>query len=501
MINKGLFGLLLLFTQYVSAEVPTLAKTLDNKGSDAIAELSVAANDRSATICSNFVQNCTINIGTTSCVNPPGFVTVTNNSIVNARNIAASSSDTNYLSSVIQNNHCPSILKPNASCTISFTSNTPSAYYVPNVVVKGSNTNATFFNINALQCSTPQTGALVPIPGSPFPTGNPSNLAATPNSKFLYVANYGSGVTGYLITPTTGVLVPLAGSPYNPGDNYAGIAVSPNGQYVYTTDSTNNLVAQFAINQTTGVLTFVNSYPTGSSTPVFIGFTPNGQFAYVANLNGHTVSAYTVNSTTGVLTAIAGSPFSVPPSSSQPQGLTSSPNGQFLYVIDYFSAFGGGKVDAFSIDQSTGALTALPGSPYQTGTYPTSIITNSTGSFIYVAAGNGPGFKTSEFNTSIWIYSANSTTGALTDVTPIMPDTAASGIALTPDDKFTYDTRYQDDLIIASSVDPTSGLLSILPYGPYATANGPSAIIVTPNGLFVYVINANSNTISGYVIH
>ncbi|CAM4471478.1 MAG: 6-phosphogluconolactonase [Legionella sp.] len=500
MRNKGLLVLLLLFGQQISAAVPSFAGISPHQNSGSIAELAVTANERNAVVCSNFVQNCTINIGTTGCVNPPGFITVTNNSIVNARNIAASSTNANYLSYVLQNNRCPSILKPKASCTISFTSTNASAFYVPNVVVKGSNTNSTFFNINAIQCATPQTGVLVPIPGSPFASGNPNNLAATPNSKFLYVTNFGGGVTGYSINPTTGVLVPLAGSPYNDGTSYSGIAVSPNGLYLYVTDSSNNLVAQFTINQTTGVLTPVNTYPTGSSTPVFIGLTPNGQFAYVANLNGHTVSAYTVNSTTGVLTTIAGSPFSIPPASSQPISLTSSPNGQFLYVIDFFGMFGG-KVHAFTIDQGTGALTALAGSPYQTGTYPSSVITNSTGSFIYVAAGNGPGLKASAFNTSIWIYSANTTTGALTDVTPIMPDTAASGIALTPDDKFAYDTRYQDDLIIASSVDPTSGLLTIMPNSPYATASGPEAIIVTPNGLFVYVINTSSNTISGYVIH
>lgn len=498
MINKGLLGLLLLFAQQVSAEAPTLAKTSSKKNSDSIAELSVTVNDRSATICSNFTQNCTINIGTTGCVNPPGFITVTNNSIVNARNIAASSTNTNYLNYVVQNNRCPSILKPKASCTISFTSNNPSAYYVPNTVVKGSNTNSSFFNINALQCSTPQTGALVPIPGSPFSTsGTPSNLAATPNSQFLYVTNYSGGVTGYSITPTTGILVPLAGSPFNGGNSYAGIAVSPNGQYLYVTDSSNNLVVQFAINQTTGVLSFVNSYGTGSSSPVFIGFTPNGQFAYVANLNGGTVSAYTVNSTTGALTAIAGSPFPINSGSSQPTALTSSPNGEFLYVIDFF----GWKVHGFAINQSTGSLTELSGSPFQTGTYPSAIITNSTGSFIYVAANNGPGLKTTAYDTSIWVYSANTGTGELTDITPEEPMTAASGIALTPNNLFLYNTNYQDNLINVDNVNPTTGLLTTMPNGPYATADGPEEIIVTPNGLFVYVVNANNHSVSGYIIH
>ncbi len=36
---------------------------------------------------------------------------------------------------------------------------------------------------------------------------------------------------------------------------------------------------------------------------------PSGRFAYVANLDGDDVSAFTINSSTGALSAVAGSPF------------------------------------------------------------------------------------------------------------------------------------------------------------------------------------------------
>ncbi|MFJ1269847.1 lactonase family protein [Legionella lytica] len=496
MIHKGLLGLILLFAQQTASGTPPLSDASKKNTSNGIAELTLTVNDRSAVVCSNFVQNCTINIGTTGCVTPPGFITVTNNSIVNARNISASSTDANYLSYVLQNNRCPSILKPKASCAISFTSTNANAFYIPNVVVQGSNTNAAFFNINALQCSTPQTGALVPIPGSPFVSGNfASNLAATPNSQFLYVANISEGGSGYTIAPTTGVLTPVAGSPYNPGNSYGGVAVSSNGQYVYFTDSNNNSVAQFTINQSTGVLSPVDNYEAGVS-PVFIGFSPNGQFAYVANLNGANLSAYTVSPTSGTLEQLSASPYSVG-ASSQPTGLVVSPNGQFLYVIDYLF----GRIYGYTINQTTGEPTEMPGSPFLTGLYPGKIIINSTGTFVYVAANNGSGFKTTAYDTAIWIYSVNPTTGALTDVTPGIPDTGASSIALTPDDKFAYVTNFNQNTVNADSVNSTTGALSTLPNGSYATGNGPTAVIVTPNGSFVYVANLNSGTISGFTIH
>ncbi|MDR3503730.1 MAG: beta-propeller fold lactonase family protein [Legionella sp.] len=496
MIHKGLLGLLLLFAQQTSAGTPPVAETSPKNTSDAIAELTLTVNDRNAVVCSNFVQNCTINVGTLGCVNPPGFITVTNNSIVKARNITASSTDASYLNNVSQNNRCPAILGPKASCSISFTSNNPNAFYVPNVVVQGSNTNAAFFNINALQCTTPQTGALEPIPGSPFTSGNFAyNLAATPDSRFLYVANLSGGATAYTIAPTTGILTPVAGSPYNSGNGYAGVAVSANGQYVYYTDFNNLNVAQFSINQTTGVLSSVDTYAAGVG-PAFIGLSPNGQFAYVANENGGNVSAYTVDPTTGALNQLSTSPYPAG-GSSQPVGLIVTPNGQFLYVIDYML----GRIYGYTINQTTGELTDLPDSPFLTGMFPGKIITNSTGTFVYVAANNGGPLKATAYDTAVWIYSANPTTGTLTDVTPTPITTGASSIALTPDDKFAYTTSFNQNTVNADSVDSTTGALSTLPNGPYATGNGPTAIIVTPNGSFVYVVNLNDGNISSFVIH
>jgi 6-phosphogluconolactonase (cycloisomerase 2 family) len=496
MIHKGLLGLLLFFAHQASSGTLPLTETPKKNTSDAVVELTLTVNNRNAVVCSNFVQNCTINIGPSGCVNPPGFITVTNNSIVNARNISASSTDANYLNKVLQNNRCPAILHPKASCSISFTSNNPNAFYVPNVVVRGSNTNAAFFNLNALQCSTPQTGVLEPIPGSPFTSGNfANNLAATPNSQFLYVANLSGGATGYTIAPTTGILTPVAGSPYNSGNGYAGVAVSPNGQYVYFTDFSNSLVEQFTINQTTGVLNSVNTYSTGEG-PAFIGFTPNGQFAYVANQNGGNLSAYTVSPASGTLEQLSASPYPVG-GISQPTGLVTTPDGKFLYVIDYYL----GLIYAYTINQTTGELTEIPASPFETGIFPAKIIINSTGTFVYVAANNGGGFKASAYDTSIWIYSVNPTTGDLTNVTPIPASTAASSIALTPNDTFAYTTNFNANTVNADSVAPTTGALNTLPNGPYGTGNGPTAIIVTPNGSFVYVVNLNGGNISAFTIH
>ena len=104
----------------------------------------------------------------------------------------------------------------------------------------------------------PSSGALNPVPGSPFSAGNTPIALATVNN-FLYVSNALDGtISGYSINPTNGVLTPLGGSPFA---IHAGpIATDLVGRFLYTTGS-GGLLA-FSIDSTTGALT-----PLGSPMP------------------------------------------------------------------------------------------------------------------------------------------------------------------------------------------------------------------------------------------
>lgn len=181
MLKKGLLALLLL-AQQASAGKSLLIEIPPKNNSVHIAEIALKSEEHSAVACSNFVQKCTVNISSLTCLNPPGFITVTNNSLISAKNITASSTDTNFISFVSQNNSCPQILNPKASCTISFISSATSPFLVPNVVVKGTNTNTTFFNINAVQCQ----------PGQTTLSATPSTLALSVNDTTLNPALTGN---------------------------------------------------------------------------------------------------------------------------------------------------------------------------------------------------------------------------------------------------------------------------------------------------------------------
>ena len=84
--------------------------------------------------------------------------------------------------------------------------------------------------------------------------------------------------------------------------------------------------------------------------PVSVTVDPTGRWAYVANQGSNTVSSFTINPTTGALTAV-GAPVVT---GSIPASVTVDLSGHWLYVANLAS----NDVSVYSIDVMTGALTA-----------------------------------------------------------------------------------------------------------------------------------------------
>jgi 6-phosphogluconolactonase len=95
------------------------------------------------------------------------------------------------------------------------------------------------------------TGALTPVPGSPFSAGDdPAVLTLTNN--FLYAANWtDNSISGYSINPSSGALTPVPGSPF--GFDSATLAADLSGKYLYV--STSLGIVGCDINSATGALT------------------------------------------------------------------------------------------------------------------------------------------------------------------------------------------------------------------------------------------------------
>jgi 6-phosphogluconolactonase len=114
------------------------------------------------------------------------------------------------------------------------------------------------------------------------------------------------------------------------------------------------------------------------------------QVVYVANSSGRNVIAYTINAASGALTAVPGSPF--PSVSSFLSGeVAVDPTGKFAYVTTHE----GDTVSAYTINAASGALTAVRGSPFKAAFSSTSIAlaVHPSGRFVYLPGppvGNSP---------------------------------------------------------------------------------------------------------------
>jgi 6-phosphogluconolactonase (cycloisomerase 2 family) len=64
----------------------------------------------------------------------------------------------------------------------------------------------------------PLTGALTPLPGSPFGAGNgPFSVAIDPSAQFAYVTNLVDNTVSAYIIDCDGYLSPVSGSPFPTG--------------------------------------------------------------------------------------------------------------------------------------------------------------------------------------------------------------------------------------------------------------------------------------------
>jgi 6-phosphogluconolactonase (cycloisomerase 2 family) len=335
--------------------------------------------------------------------------------------------------------------------------------------------------------------------------------------KFAYVANQGtntvaSTISAYKINATSGKITGVSGSPF--ADGGAGtfatsVTVDPSGRFGYVANAGTNSVSAYTINASTGALTAISGspFPAGSN-PTSVTVDPSDRFAYVANGSSFNISAFTINATTGALTAIGGSPFPAGGADTEPLSVTVDPTGQFVYVASVSLIGGTGNIAALAINPITGALTAVSGSPFSTGSepctslcevsYPYSVAVDPSGEFAYVA--NSQKINSGYYMSSLAIDAG---TGALTflsfSVTLSVNENPFTFVATDPLGQFVYAAEAGIDGL---SIDSSTGGLANLTNSPFSLPTGavPFSVAVDPSGKFVYVADAGTNEVTAFTI-
>ena len=257
------------------------------------------------------------------------------------------------------------------------------------------------------------------ITGSNIFTGF-SALQVDPAGRFLTVADTAaSAVHVLLIDASLGTLTEAAGSPFTVA-NALFTAVGSAVDVLYVTDNVDGKIFIFSINLTASpVLTPIpfNSpfdEPTGvaANFPISMQVNLAGTFLYTANTSS--ISFYAISPTDGSLSPVsAGSPVTLTPAFN-PQQLTMDVTGSFLYV----SGTGTEGVLGFTITSGTGNLSIIPGSAFASGTIVSDMLVNPLGGQMYLLIG-----------TTIDVFTIDPTSGALTAVTSTTHFTSSSNLA------------------------------------------------------------------------
>jgi 6-phosphogluconolactonase len=374
-----------------------------------------------------------------------------------------------------------------------------------------------------------ESGRLRAIPTSPFPSGgrNPVAEAVGTNFSNLYVVNQDDNDVVQFAIGNDGKLYPQ-NTVNTPGVFPLSIAI--NGSFMFVADTYQPLpscspaepcsgsIAVFPLSSSGAPGTPVSNPAVNSNywpliapcntadviQPSAVTVTQSGKYVYVA---AYDTTAVADNSSTdpvantcdtsgigtaptgyvfafavgsgGALTAVQGSPFVVGStavvsgttvaSSVNPTALVSTPDSDYLYVTDYNN----GKVYAYSVSASGGAIASLSGSPFNAGNGPAAVTVDGTGSYGYVA---------NSLDNTLTAYSIDN--GALRSFGAYPVGTQPVAALVDPSTgHFVYAASYLGGTVNGFQLIPgSSPTLYVTQSNPYTTNPQPTAMAAIPHG-------------------
>jgi 6-phosphogluconolactonase (cycloisomerase 2 family) len=196
-------------------------------------------------------------------------------------------------------------------------------------------------------------------------------------------------------------------------------------------------------------------------------------FAYVANYGSGNVSAFAYDAREGVLEEVVGSPYY---SGTDPRKITVHPTLPFIYVFNTLS-----NVRAFSIDQTTGALTDRGAVTINAATV--KVLIEPSGRYAYILA--------DQVASILRTYSIDQTTGALTEVPSSAQPMAerSGGMTFDGDARHLYVFNPTTDTIHVYSLNASSGRPQPIAGSPFATGGADLEFLALhPSGRFIYAV-------------
>jgi 6-phosphogluconolactonase len=354
------------------------------------------------------------------------------------------------------------------------------------------------FAINA------DTGALTPVPGSPFPTAVPQlvTITADPADKFLFLAG-GSPTTpasgtlaAYSVDSSSGILA-STGTTLSYSGQPIRIAFHPSQRllYLHTRADTVFQIYGYQYDSASGALASVNGLPIGPRSFNPAAFNASGTHYYVADFGVPPVLLdYAVDTTSGMLT-LAGQFTTNGAAALIP---TVGPSGSYLYLS--VSIAGGVQLMKFSLAAS-GAV-ADQGEFLQVPAgfnAPSGFVFR--GNFLYFLNRPAPG--TTNVPNPIHGFTVGND-GALVSL-PGSPFSAGGRItSLGPDPlgRYIAASNTVDGTLTLFRVDANTGALTAANGSPYQPSAGftPGPARFERSGKFMYILEPALNLLTAYAV-
>lgn len=330
-----------------------------------------------------------------------------------------------------------------------------------------------------------ESGAMRPIPSSPFPSGGRDPVAEAVSTDYgsLFVSNQDDNTIVQFVIGTDGKLYPYY-TVNTPGIYPAKLAISKN--------------ALFSVALYEPLPTCSTAAPCSGAISVF-------PLAAGGSSSSAPCTATVCLQSPATNSALSTNywPLIVPGKTSDivvPTAVAVLASGSDVYVTAYDSSVSPsiGYVFGYSVGAG-GVLTALAGSPYVAGVQPAGIASDAstTSPHVYVTD-----YKSGDvLSFAVSANSANA--GALSAVGAYAAGDGPSGIVVNPTYPYAYVVNSLDATISAYSV--SNGVLTRLGTstggGTYQTGEQPIAIGVDPStNRFLYTINFLGSDLSGYEI-
>ncbi len=285
----------------------------------------------------------------------------------------------------------------------------------------------------------------------------------------------------------------------------AAVAHAGPARFAFTVNGLDFSLSRYQV-ESDGQLRHLGHIPLRKSPPAVV-VDPSGRFVLAISKAEGLINVFRLDSTSGDLTPVPGSPFESRARS--PFDIVFHPSGRFVYVAARF-----GGVGAYVFDGESGTVTPLPGSPFKAQKRTRSVVMHPSGRFIYAVNG---------YSNSVSAYAVDPQSGVLRE----MPDSpfsvaeidaidyrallkmedvpaGAGGIpyhmALDPAGRFAFVVNWAAASVSVFRIDPDNGRLTAVAGSPFFTGFNPYSVTVHPSGRFVYVTQWSTSEIAVHAL-